>query len=55
VIYSNPAAALKRVAIRGKETALPTSEKFNALITEMHAAHSRDARTRIRDFRLVAY
>jgi len=34
VIHSNPAAALKRVAIRGKETALPTSEKFNALITE---------------------
>jgi integrase len=43
VIYSNPAAALKRAAIRGKEIALPTIEKFNALISEMRAGHSRDS------------
>ena len=41
VIYSNPAAALKRAAIRGKEIALPTTDKFNALIDEMRAGHSR--------------
>jgi integrase len=44
VIYSNPAAALKRAAIRGKEIALPTIEKFNALVAEMRAGHSRDSR-----------
>src|SRR5437867_935863 len=43
VIYSNPAAALKRAAIRGKEIALPTIEKFNALVVEMRAGHSRDS------------
>jgi integrase len=44
VIYANPAAALKRAAIRGKEIALPTTDKFNALIDEMLAGHSRDSR-----------
>ena len=44
VIYSNPAATLKRAAIRGKEIALPTIDKFNALVTEMRAGHSRDSR-----------
>ena len=44
VIYSNPAAALKRAPIRGKEIALPTIDKFNALIAEMRAGHSRDSR-----------
>jgi integrase len=34
---------LKRAAIRGKEIALPTIEKFNALIAEMRAGHSRDS------------
>jgi integrase len=43
VIYSNPAAALKRAAILRKEIALPTIEKFNALIDEMRAGHSRDS------------
>jgi integrase len=43
VIYSNPAAGLKRAAIRGKEIALPTIDKFNALIAEMRAGHSRDS------------
>ena len=44
VIYSNPAAALKRAAIRGKEIALPTIDKFNALIDEMRAGQSRDSK-----------
>jgi integrase len=43
VIYSNPAGALKRAAIRGKEIALPSTDKFNALISEMRAGHSRDS------------
>jgi integrase len=43
VIYSNPAAALKRTAIRGKEIALPSTDKFNALIAEMRAGHGRDS------------
>ena len=43
VIYSNPAAALKRTAIRGKEIPLPTMDKFNALLAEMRAGHSRDS------------
>jgi integrase len=41
VIYSNPAAVLKRAAIRGKEITLPTAEKFNALLAEMRNGHSR--------------
>jgi integrase len=44
VIYSNPAAALKRAAIRAKEIALPSADKFNALLAEMRAGHSRDSR-----------
>jgi integrase len=43
VIYSNSAAPLKRAAIRGKEIALPSLDKFNALIAEMRAGHSRDS------------
>jgi integrase len=43
VIYSNSAAGLKRAAIRGKEIALPSIDKFNALIDEMRAGHSRDS------------
>ena len=41
VLYSNPAAALKRAAIRGKEIALPSTDKFNALLAEMRDGHSR--------------
>jgi integrase len=41
VLYSNPAAALKRVAIRAKEIALPSTDKFNALLAEMRNGHSR--------------
>ena len=43
VIYSNPAAVVKRAAVRGKQIALPTTEKFNALIAEMRVGHSRDS------------
>jgi integrase len=41
VLYSNPAAVLKRAAIRGKQIALPSTDKFNALLAEMRNAHSR--------------
>ena len=44
VIYSNPAVALRRAVIRGKEIALPTIDKFNGLIAEMNAGRSRDSR-----------
>ena len=43
VIYSNPAATVKRVPVRGKHISLPTIAKFNALIDEMRAGHSRDS------------
>jgi integrase len=43
VIYSNPAATVKRAAIRGKQIALPTIDRFNALIDEMRSGHSRDS------------
>ena len=43
VIYANPAATLKRAAIRQKEVALPSVEKFNAMIAEMRNGHSRDS------------
>src|SRR4029450_12719740 len=41
VLYSNPAAVLKRAAIRGKEIALQSIHKFNALLAEMRNGHSR--------------
>src|SRR5436309_1575817 len=43
VVYSNAAAAVKHAPVRSKEIALPTIDKFNALITEMRAGHSRDS------------
>ena len=43
VLYGNPAAVLKRAAIRGKEIALPSMDKFNALIAEMRVGHGRDS------------
>jgi integrase len=43
VIYSNAAVVVKRAAVRGKEIALPSVEKFNALIEEMRNGHSRDS------------
>jgi integrase len=44
VIYSKPAAVVKRAAVRGKQIALPTIDKFNGLLAEMRAGHSRDSR-----------
>ena len=43
VIYSNPAASVKRVPVRGKHISLPTTEKFNAMIAEMRTGRSRDS------------
>jgi integrase len=43
VIYSNPAIVVKRAAVRGKQISLPTTKKFNAMIAEMRAGHSRDS------------
>jgi integrase len=43
VVYSNAAAAVKRAPVRGKEIALPTIEKVNAMIAEMRAGRSRDS------------
>jgi integrase len=44
VIYANSAAALKRVPIRNRGIALPSTETFNALIVEMRNGHGRDSR-----------
>ena len=44
VIYANPVATLKRAAIRAKRITLPSTEKFNALLEEMRAGHSRNSR-----------
>ena len=44
VVYSNAAVALKRAPVRRKEIALPTIDKFDALIAEMRAGHSRDSK-----------
>jgi integrase len=43
VVYSNAAAVVKRAALRGKQISLPTIDKFNALVAEMRAGHSRDS------------
>jgi integrase len=43
VIYSNPATAVKRVAVRSKQITLPATDKFNALIVEMRVGHGRDS------------
>jgi integrase len=43
VVYSNATAVVKRAAVRGKEIALPTIDKFNALIAEMRVGRSRDS------------
>jgi integrase len=43
VIYSNPAAIVQRVKVRGKRISLPTTGKFNALIDEMRNGHGRDS------------
>jgi integrase len=43
VIYGNAAAVVKRAPLRSKRVELPTTDKFNALISEMRAGHSRDS------------
>ena len=43
VVYSNTAAAMKRAPVRCKEIKLPSIDRFNALIAEMRAVHSRDS------------
>jgi integrase len=44
VIYGNPAAAVKRAQLRPKEIALPSSEKFNAMVEEMRNGRGRFSR-----------
>jgi integrase len=44
VIYANPASVLKRAALRAKEIALPSSEKFNGMVEEMRNGHGRFSR-----------
>jgi len=44
VIYSNPAAKLERVTVRGKTLELPTLAKFAEFIAEMRNGHSRDSK-----------
>jgi len=44
VTYSNPAAVLKRAKLRQKEIALPSTEKFNAMVAEMRNGHGRFSR-----------
>jgi integrase len=44
VIYANPAAAVKRATVRSKPPALPSSEKFNAMVVEMRNGHGRFSR-----------
>jgi len=41
VIYANPAAALKRAPLRGKEVPLPAAAQFNAMVGEMRNGHGR--------------
>jgi integrase len=43
VVYSDAAAAVERTPVRPKEITLPTIDKFNAVIDEMRAGHSRDS------------
>jgi integrase len=45
VIYNNPAAVLERTSVRGKQIALPSVEKFNALVAEMNNGQSRYSRS----------
>ena len=44
VIYANPAAAIKRAQLRPKEIALPSTDKFNAMVEEMRNGHGRFSR-----------
>jgi integrase len=44
VIYANPAAALKRAPLRGKEIHLPSAAQFGAMVEEMRNGHGRFSR-----------
>jgi hypothetical protein len=44
VIYANPAAVIRRAKLRAKEIALPSSEKFNAMVENMRNGHGRFSR-----------
>jgi integrase len=44
VIYSDPAAVVKRATIRAKKLVLPSVEKFRSFVAEMQKAGSRDSR-----------
>jgi integrase len=44
VLYSDPAATLERIRVRGKQVVLPSAEQFTAIIGEMRAGHSRDSK-----------
>jgi integrase len=41
VIYANPAAAVKRAQLRQKDIALPSTDRFNAMVAEMRNGHGR--------------
>jgi integrase len=43
VVYSNAAATVKRAPVRCKEIKLPSIAKFNSMISEMRAGHSRNS------------
>jgi integrase len=44
VIYGNPAALVKRAKLGQKKIALPSTEKFNAMVEEMRRGHGRFSR-----------
>ena len=44
VTYANPATAVKRAKLRQKEIALPSGQKFNAMVKEMRNGHGRFSR-----------
>ena len=44
MIYANPAAVLKRAPLRSKQIALPSTERFNAMVEEMRNGHGRFSR-----------
>jgi integrase len=43
VIYANPAAVLKRITVRQKNIALPSTETFTVLLKEMRNGHGRES------------
>jgi len=43
VVYGNAATGVKRASVRGKDTTLPTTAQFNAVVAEVWNGHSRDS------------